>query len=372
MKKILILNEYSTPQFKKIEGRGEYDRLFNYLSKFFDTYYIGPYVKYRLSNKRIIVIKGGKLNFFLKSLLKIRRIKPDLIVACSPLVSGIVAFLSNLLFGIKYICLCGSMFVKYQYFRDLFHNRSFVRRICNKFLLEALQKLSFSRASGVSVWSKALKEEVERLGAKNIQIICISGINLKKFNPKAKPLYNFNKKYKNILYAGRLSPEKGLDNLFFSFSILVKKYKDIRLFVYSFGPYVKYYKNLARKLKIYDYVTFRRSVPYERLPSLLKSFHLVVVPSLSEGFGWVALESMAVGVPVIASNVDGLKENVTNEVTGLLVPPDPHKLAKAIKRLLFDKKLYNTLRKNGLHFVKKFDENLQLKKFLKFIYAQLK
>lgn len=77
-----------------------------------------------------------------------------------------------------------------------------------------------------------------------------------------------------------------------------------------------------------------------RLPSvvpLLAALDVLVVPSLSEAFGLVALEAMALGIPVVASDVGGLAEIVVPGITGLLVPPaDPAALADAVESLLDD------------------------------------
>ena len=72
-------------------------------------------------------------------------------------------------------------------------------------------------------------------------------------------------------------------------------------------------------------------------PGFLSELDIVVVPSLSEAFGLVAVEASLLGKPVVASNVGGLREIVDHGVTGLLVSPgDPEALADAIERLLGD------------------------------------
>jgi len=65
-----------------------------------------------------------------------------------------------------------------------------------------------------------------------------------------------------------------------------------------------------------------------------------VLPSLSEGLSNVLLESMATGIPVIATGVGGNPEAVEDGVTGLLVPPrDPAALARAVQRILHNREL---------------------------------
>ena len=71
------------------------------------------------------------------------------------------------------------------------------------------------------------------------------------------------------------------------------------------------------------------------VPDILPALDVFVFPSEFEGFGLAAVEAMAAGLPVVASGVDGLKEVVANQVTGLLVPPkDSAALAHAIAQIL--------------------------------------
>jgi glycosyltransferase involved in cell wall biosynthesis len=79
---------------------------------------------------------------------------------------------------------------------------------------------------------------------------------------------------------------------------------------------------------------------YQDIPDLLRSSEVVVIPSVVEGQGLVALEAMAACKPVVASRVGGLTETVREGVTGLLVPPnDPGALAQALQILLADEAL---------------------------------
>lgn len=80
--------------------------------------------------------------------------------------------------------------------------------------------------------------------------------------------------------------------------------------------------------------------------------HVVILPSLREGLGLVALEAMMTGTPVIVSNVGGLKEIVTPGVTGLRVEPEDYDgWVKAIKALEVDRMLREVLIGNAMEFV---------------------
>jgi glycosyltransferase involved in cell wall biosynthesis len=80
-----------------------------------------------------------------------------------------------------------------------------------------------------------------------------------------------------------------------------------------------------------------------------ESIDLLVLPSAAEGFGLVLIEAMAAGVPIVATDVPGIRDVVQNEKTGLLVPVrNPQALAAAIRRIADSSSLRNRLIQNGL------------------------
>jgi glycosyltransferase involved in cell wall biosynthesis len=92
---------------------------------------------------------------------------------------------------------------------------------------------------------------------------------------------------------------------------------------------------LARGLGVDDRVELLGGVERERVPALIRSADVVVCCPWYEPFGIVAVEAMACGVPVVASDVGGLAETVTDGVTGLRVPARaPHRIAAALATLL--------------------------------------
>jgi glycosyltransferase involved in cell wall biosynthesis len=140
-----------------------------------------------------------------------------------------------------------------------------------------------------------------------------------------------------VLCIARLSPEKGVDVLLKAMASL----PEARLLIAGDGP-----ERAALEASAPANVTFlgfRQDVP-----ALLTEATVVAVPSRQEGLGLAALEAMAAGVPVVASDVGGLREVVLADKTGLLVPPDaPEALASALRTLLTDAPRREELSKAG-------------------------
>src|ERR1039458_8862953 len=87
------------------------------------------------------------------------------------------------------------------------------------------------------------------------------------------------------------------------------------------GPNRQAVEKLAQKLGVANRCRFTGLCPHSDVLKELADSSVSVIPSRAEAFGFVALESMAVGLPVIASNTGGLAEVIRDGVDGFLVPP---------------------------------------------------
>ncbi len=149
-----------------------------------------------------------------------------------------------------------------------------------------------------------------------------------------------------IGFVGRLDEQKGLLTLLEAMAILVERHRNARLVLAGEGnlrPAAE--KFLAdRNLNRYAYLAGFR----ENIPEFLRGIDFLVMPSNWEGFGYAAVEAMAAGKAVVASNVSSLPEIVEDHRTGLLVPPrSPEKLADAMVTLVDNPKLRDALGKAG-------------------------
>jgi len=161
--------------------------------------------------------------------------------------------------------------------------------------------------------SRALAEAARRLGAREVRIVP-PGVELPpEPGPPEEPPH--------ALYAGRLSPEKGILEL-------VEAARGLPLVVVGDGPLRS---RVPGALGL---------VPHGELGAYYERASVVACPSRREGFGMVCAEAMAHARPVVATAVGGLLDLVVDGETGVVVPPrDPPALRAALERLLADGEL---------------------------------
>jgi D-inositol-3-phosphate glycosyltransferase len=143
---------------------------------------------------------------------------------------------------------------------------------------------------------------------------------------------------KVLLFVGRIDPLKGIDRLLKAVPLLPDR-QGLRLVVIGGDEYsrseVDKLRRLAAELGIEGSVTFPGLVRQDRLPYYYSAADVCVVPSYHESFGLVALESLACGTPVVASDVGDLRNIIRQGETGFVVPENtPPHLAGAIATFL--------------------------------------
>lgn len=142
----------------------------------------------------------------------------------------------------------------------------------------------------------------------------------------------------NIIFcAARLAPEKGYEFLIEAIKILKNRKYEIQVRLVGDGPSRGTLERLAQDLGVLDRVHFLGHLDETTKMRELYSADLCVLPSLAEGLPSAATEAMAIGVPVIATNIAAISELVEHGKTGLLVrPSDPEALAEAIIAMVHD------------------------------------
>ena len=142
-----------------------------------------------------------------------------------------------------------------------------------------------------------------------------------------------------IGFIGRLDPVKRIPDLLEAVRLLHGR---VHLHLFGEGSERPHIEKLIVELNLSPLVTLHGAIAGPR--SALERIAVLVLPSAAEGFGLVLIEAMAAGVPVVATDVAGIRDVVRAGQTGLLVPPaSPPQLAAAIGRLLDDQSLRERL-----------------------------
>lgn len=223
-------------------------------------------------------------------------------------------------------------------------------------------KLATNRAHKIIAVSEATKKDlVELLKINSSKIAVIAeGLNFNFQNIQNSSTGSVVKKYlrngqKYILSVGTLEPRKNLGRLVKAYSLLPHNLRrDYKLVLvgqsgWNNGELVKNINNLNLKSS----VILPGYIPAEDLPHLYRRASLFVYPSLYEGFGLPLLEAMASGIPVITSDVSSMPE-VAGKAAVLINPYKEEEIAGAIKRVLTQPKIDQTLRKRSLIQAHKF------------------
>lgn len=172
--------------------------------------------------------------------------------------------------------------------------------------------------------SKAEAEIYKNNGFKNVSVI---------YNPMDFKS-NHSKTKNKIVYAGRLTPGKGIDLLIKAFEKVILEYPKLKLEVYGEGFLKNYLKTHVPK-SIIKNVVLKGHISHQDLLKQLSNSLVAIMPSVwPEPFGRVALEAISQGTPAVVTKVGGLPEIVDNGITGYICSPTPDDLSKSIKEAL--------------------------------------
>jgi glycosyltransferase involved in cell wall biosynthesis len=153
---------------------------------------------------------------------------------------------------------------------------------------------------------------------------------------------------KTILYAGRLTLEKGVHILVDAMARLRRDGTDVELVIAGDGPYRENLMEQVYARGLQKHVHFMGSVDHAMLVTLYRLSDVAAVPSIYEPFGIAVLEAMAGACPVVASDVGGISDIIEDGITGLKVQPgDSSALAAFLRRVLEDDSLAESLLTNA-------------------------
>lgn len=310
-----------------------------------------------------IVRKGNKLTTYLYAFLYYRGLKekPDLVVD----ILNTIFWQTPL-----YVKKTKRLAFVNQLAREVFFYEfpPFVSHLA--YFLESLQFKTYKNTPFLC-YSKSTKEDLIRVGipAKNINTFSL-GLDHERYFPgeKAKePLF---------LCTSRLVKMKRTDLAIRAMKIVVQKYPRAKLAIVGYGYQRQELGRLRGKLHLNDNIFFAdENILYfkksnkDRKIELMQKAWALLFPSVKEGWGMTVTECAACGTPAIVTNVDGLKDSVIKDRTGLVLSknPTPEELALAIIRIIKDKNLREKLSKNAIEWSQNFNWDKSGNKSLKYL-----
>lgn len=210
-----------------------------------------------------------------------------------------------------------------------------------------IEAISLKRLKKLIVVSESLKNDITKITSNSNTISIVpNGVNIPK--ETSDPI---EKKMNIITFIGRVEKTKGVQDLIHSLEMLNENVKCI---IIGEGEYSNELRNLLKSnQKLQHKVWMMGSLGSEDVNKWISLSNVVILPSYYETQGIVLMEANAFGKPVIATNIDGIKEVVENGVNGLLYEKgNVEELSKKIKDILGNKTFAHSLGENGLNKVR--------------------
>ena len=220
--------------------------------------------------------------------------------------------------------------------QEVFRNHlSFPLREIALFIEGILMPQLYKKHS-VATISASSKREIGKLGFSDTESIAVihPGVNVSPSRVKRKTTYP------SLCYVGRLMPYKKVDVIIRAFFAVHANHPTAHLTIAGSGEMKSDLQQLVAKYKLQAHVTFAGRVSETEKADIFASHWIALQPSMVEGWGITVIEANCFGTPVIASQVNGLKDAVQDMKTGLLVPAnDIVGFSLAMEKLISDTQL---------------------------------
>jgi L-malate glycosyltransferase len=210
------------------------------------------------------------------------------------------------------------------------------------------------RVDGIVVNCEYLKQHlIQDEGVRESLVqVCPNGIDLERFHPA--PAVRPDSLPPGAFVIGTVSmlrPEKDLATLIQAFALVRPQLPAMKLVIVGSGPERERIQQCAREAGVAEDFVWKAATA--DIPAWLRNIDIFVLPSRSEAFPNAVMEAMACRCAVVASNVGGVPELVQDAATGLLFQPGrPAELAAALRRLMENPELRQTLAAAGERFVR--------------------
>ncbi|OFW51375.1 MAG: N-acetyl-alpha-D-glucosaminyl L-malate synthase BshA [Actinobacteria bacterium RBG_13_35_12] len=231
-----------------------------------------------------------------------------------------------------------------------------------------ITKFSIEESDGVTCVSNYLKETTARIFEINKEMeVIYNFVDTEKYKRTAgnrRDIKFVGKDDKVIMHISNFRPVKRIENIVKVFSIVSKEVKS-KLLLVGDGPDICRIRIMVNKLNLEDKVLFMGI--QENIIPLLNISDVYMLPSKSEGFGLSALEALSCEVPVIGTNVGGLKEVVEHGKSGFIInPEDIDSMSEAAIKILGSEETRSKMGAEARKRAKLFDSRLIVPKYLEY------
>lgn len=205
---------------------------------------------------------------------------------------------------------------------SLFMQRRIALQVLHRFVMRHTAHFAVKHADALRAVSGSTKEQLERWAPEKTVCQFPAWTDIETFLRSAR--HSKQDFRQAILYAGVLTPLKGIHHLINAFVITAGDFPSVQLLIVGKDEnktYVAELRKQIQKLGLDGRVRFMEAMPQSELAMTMAEASVLVLPSTSEGLGRVIIEAMATGTPVIGSRVGGIPELIEDGERGFLVPP---------------------------------------------------
>ena len=287
--------------------------------------------------------------------------KIDTIIAQSPLIEGITGTILKKVFKKQLI-----VEIHGDWERGPFLSKKRRFEFFQKKFIPVLARISFKNADKIRGVANYLIEEAKKIASDKRYFSFPTFTDLGLFLKEKDIRYD-----KFIVSVGQLEKVKGIDILIKALSKIEHEFSDFKLIIIGDGKEKENLKNLSSNLKIQDKIEFKGKLSLKETKDVIKNCYSLVLSSLSEGLPRVLMEAMALGKPVIASNVGGIPELIKENENGFLFEKgNSEELAQKLRVLLKDEVLVKKMGKKGKEIIEnKFSNEKYVKNYVLMINA---
>lgn len=216
--------------------------------------------------------------------------------------------------------------------------------------------LKFYKNKKTVTVSQSTKEDLEKLGFKNITII---PNGLEDYVLDETPEKNKNL---TLIYVGRMKKTKNPESAIKIFLHVLKQVENSKLIMVGTGPLLEYLKEKYKNIKNIEFLGYLNE---DEKKEYLKKSHFILVPSIREGWGQVVIQANAFGTPAVGFKVKGLIDSIKDKETGFLVNNEEEACDVIIKSFK-DKDFYKNLSQKCINWAKNFSWEKTKKEFVSY------